>query len=137
MLVKTLLTELNYNVYSKKPKIKINNKIFSPDIETDNAYYEVKTRNWTTTGTAGEKILGTPIKYSEIPKKTNKKLYIVLVGFQEYEADKNFNIFNTNGNKKIMLNLFKKLNIEYIRCSDLMYKYFHKKNMELLTTIKT
>ena len=136
-LVKKLLIGLNYNVYSEKPKIKINNKIFSPDIETDDAYYEVKTRNWTTTGTAGEKILGTPMKYSEIPRITNKKLYIVLVGFQEYEADKNFNIFNTGGkNKQIMINLFKNLNIEYIRCSDLLYKYLHKKNLDSLS-IKT
>lgn len=133
-LVRFLLEETNHIVFDKKPRLKINNKILCPDIETDNCYYEVKTRNWTTTGTAGEKILGTPLKYCEIPKHTGKRVYIVLVGYQEYEAKNNFIIFNPeeNSNKKNILDIFKNIGIEYIRCSDLLYAYIHKKNLEEL-----
>ena len=37
---------------------------YEPDWETDEYIWEVKTRNWTTAGTAGEKVLGTMYKYS-------------------------------------------------------------------------
>jgi hypothetical protein len=58
---------------------------FRPDIETDDVIVEVKGRTWTTTGTAGEKVLGTPVKYAEIPGHYGKPLRIVLVGKQEQE----------------------------------------------------
>ena len=41
---------------------------FEPDWETDNFIYEVKTSNWWVGGTAGEKVLGTWIKYQDIPE---------------------------------------------------------------------
>ena len=66
---------------------------YQPDWETDEYIYEVKTRNWTTSGTAGEKVLGVMYKYSEIPKLYGKPLRIVCVGYQEWEL--------TNGTTKI------------------------------------
>jgi len=55
------------------------------DWETDTHMVEVKTRNFSTTGTAGEKVFGTPLKYAEIPELYGKPLMIVCVGYQEYE----------------------------------------------------
>ena len=60
----------------RKPKTKNG---YSPDWETDNYIYEVKTRNWTTSGTAGEKVLGVMYKYSDIPELYGKPLKIVCV----------------------------------------------------------
>ena len=95
---------------------------YLPDWETDYYIYEVKTRNWTTTGTAGEKVFGTMYKYSDIPKVYKKPLRIVCVAYQEYEL--------TNGNTKIFgkisdskqqfLTLAKSFGIEYIKFSDLI-----------------
>ena len=58
---------------------------YSPDWETDDYIYEVKTRNWTTPGTAGEKVLGVHYKYSDIPEIYGKPLRVVCVAYQEYE----------------------------------------------------
>ena len=58
---------------------------YLPDWETDDAIWEVKTRNWNTPGTAGEKVLGVPYKYSDIPRLYGKPLKIVLVAYQEHE----------------------------------------------------
>jgi hypothetical protein len=89
-----------------------------PDWETDNCVYEVKTRNWTTTGTAGEKVLGTMYKYSDVPKIFNKPLKIICVGYEEWElthGKDNIRIFkNISQSKEAFIKLAKDLNIEYI-----------------------
>ena len=114
----TLLEKLGEN--PRKPK-KMNN--YKPDIETDNYIYEVKTRNWTTSGTAGEKVFGTPFKYSEIPLLYNKPLRIICVAFQEYE----FKYGNTVvfGEKirekhKLFLKFYEENNITFMECSKLI-----------------
>ena len=64
------------------------------DIETSDYIIEVKSRNYTTEGTAGEKILGVPYKYADVPKMFNKKLLIILVAYQEVEAVEKFKLFS-------------------------------------------
>jgi hypothetical protein len=105
----------------RKPKI-ING--YSPDWETDNCIYEVKTRNWNTSGTAGEKVPGVMYKYSEIPELYEKPLKIVCVGYQEYELTHcNTKIFgDIPESKKKFIELAKSLNIEYVKFSDLVSK---------------
>ncbi len=68
----------------------VRDKSYSPDLECDNYVYEVKGRSWSTSGTAGEKILGVPLKYGELPRLYKKPLQIILVGYQEYEAKECF-----------------------------------------------
>lgn len=115
-IVKELLIQKGCKVW--KPK-KINGH--QPDFETDDYIYEVKTRNWTTSGTAGEKILGTPYKYADVPELYKKKLKIVLVGYQEYEASKNFDIFNPKSKaRQKQIEFWKEMGIEFVRCSDLL-----------------
>jgi len=105
-----------------KPK-KIHN--FIPDWEDKNFIYEIKCRNWTTLGTAGEKVLGVPFKYSDIssnPRLYKKPLRIICIAFQEYELlNSNHNIFgyNLSPEKIIMINMWKKMNIKFIRFSKL------------------
>ena len=104
-----------------RPKIKCG---FCPDWETEACLFEVKSRSYTVTGTAGEKILGCPIKYIDVPKIYGKPLNIVLLGYQEYEADKNFKLFDythMSSEKKQLLNMLKMFRIEYVRGSSLLH----------------
>lgn len=96
---------------------------FEPDWETDNYIYEVKTSNWWVSGTAGEKVLGTWIKYQNICELYGKPLRIVCVANQEYELEhgkvKYFGENVTEKTKQI-LELAKSWGIEYMRFSDLI-----------------
>ena len=122
----TLLGEgLVYDVLTLKgenPRKPQTKNGYSPDWETDEYIYEVKTRNWTTTGTAGEKVFGVMYKYSDIPKLYGKPLKIVCVAYQEYELIYgNTKIFGeVSETKKKYLDLAKSLDIEYIKFSDLV-----------------
>jgi len=96
---------------------------FEPDWETDNFIYEVKTSNWWVPGTAGEKVLGTWIKYQDIPKLYGKPLRIVCVANQEYELEYGKTpFFGENITKKTqqVLDLARSWDIEYMRFRDLI-----------------
>ncbi len=101
-------------------------KNYSPDLECDNFVYEVKGRSWCTSGTAGEKILGVPMKYGEVPSLYKKPLKIVLVGYQEYEARKGFQFGDLlDGDEqtkeiKETLAYHKEHNIEYVAFTDIL-----------------
>jgi hypothetical protein len=104
----------------------IRTKKYSPDLESDEYVYEVKGRSWSTAGTAGEKILGVPLKYGELPNLYKKPLRIILVGYQEYEA-RNGYAFGDLLNKDIQtkelkdsLRYFKEHYIEYIGFTDIL-----------------
>ena len=66
-MVKQLLQNRNLKVTRPKKRI-IDGIGYCVDWETDNAIWEVKSRNYSTAGTAGEKIFGTVWKYSILPK---------------------------------------------------------------------
>jgi len=104
----------------------VRSKKYSPDLECDNFVYEVKGRSWTTTGTAGEKILGVPLKYGEVPELYEKPLQIVLVGYQEYEAREGFqfgDLLDSDEQTKRLkesLAFYKKNEIEYVGFTDIL-----------------
>jgi hypothetical protein len=116
-LVKETLEAIGHNV--RKPQ-KRNG--YQPDWETDDAIWEVKTRNWTTSGTAGEKVLGVIYKYSDIPILYGKPLKIVCVAYQEWELTHgNTKIFgDVSENKRAILNLAQQMEIKYVKFSDLV-----------------
>ncbi len=93
---------------------------YEPDWETDDCIYEVKTSNWTVGGTAGEKVLGTMYKYSDIPIIYKKPLKIICIAYQEYElTNSNTKIFgDISENKKQFLELAKTMNIKYVKFGD-------------------
>jgi hypothetical protein len=104
----------------KKPR-KINN--MQPDIELDSAIWEIKTQTYFTPGTAGEKILGCPFKYADVPLLYGKPLYIVCVGGAEKQCREVYE--NLNGSrctlqKQKFLNFFKHSNIHFIAASDML-----------------
>ena len=116
-LVKETLERLGETV--RRPQI-MNH--YSPDWETDTCIYEVKTRNWTTSGTAGEKVLGTMYKYASVPRLYGKPLKIVCVGYQQWELENaNTKIFGeVQPEQQAFLDLAESLNIEYVKFSDLV-----------------
>jgi hypothetical protein len=106
-----------------KPK-KITN--FQPDCETDDTIWEAKIGTYYTSGTAGEKILGTPFKYADIPELYKKPLKILCMGGAEKTCRMQYG--NLEGKKttkqKIkFLEFFKENKIEYIGITDILKKY--------------
>tara|TARA_B100000963_G_C22506454_1_gene616247 strand:- start:301 stop:927 length:627 start_codon:yes stop_codon:yes gene_type:complete len=96
---------------------------FQPDWESDNYIWEVKTSNWWVDGTAGEKVLGTWIKYQEIPELYKKPLRIVCVAYQEEEMTNGKTPYfgnNISEKTKQVLELAKSWGIEYISFSQLI-----------------
>ena len=96
---------------------------YSPDIETEDTMFEVKTQTFHTTGTAGEKILGSPFKYAEVPELYGKKLIILCMGGAEQICREQYG--NLLGNKcspqkQVLLDAFKSLQIEYVGATDLL-----------------
>lgn len=109
-------------------KSSLRDKKYDPDLECDEYVYEVKGRSWSTPGTAGEKILGVPLKYGELPRLYNKPLQIVLVGYQEYEAREKFafgDLLDKNNQTPELresLAFFKEHDIEYVAFTDILKK---------------
>ena len=117
-IFRIIMELLGYKIWRPKKIIDVNNIKYKPDFEDDNFYYEIKTRNWTTTGTIGEKIFSVPYKYSSIPLQTGKKIKIILIAFQEYECSVNNSLsifYEKLSTEKIeQLKLFQKQGFEYI-----------------------
>ena len=109
-------------------KSSLRNKKYDPDLECDDYVYEVKGRSWSTPGTAGEKILGVPLKYGELPRLYKKPLQIILVGYQEYEAREKFafgDLLDKNNQTPELresLAFYKEHSIEYIAFTDILKK---------------
>lgn len=127
-LVKEALVKLGRKNVRKAvaKKSSVKNKDYEPDLECDDFVYEVKGRNWCTPGTAGEKILGVPLKYGELPRLYKKPLKIVLVGYQEYEARNVFGFGDLLDSKnqtqelRETLAFFKVRKIEYVGFTDIL-----------------
>lgn len=107
----------------KKPETK---NSYAPDLEIDAAIIEAKTQTYFTKGTAGEKILGCPFKYSEVPDLYDKPLKIVCIGGAEKICKEQYG--NLDGpkcspQKKKFLEFFKINRIEYIAATDILKSF--------------
>jgi hypothetical protein len=124
-LCKEFYTLLGYNV--NKP---VKKEHFQPDLEVENSILEIKTETYYTDGTAGEKILGCPFKYCEVPKLYGKKLTIVCLGGAEKACREEYGCLSgpvCKGTKRQLINMYRKsLNIEYIGVTDLCNKLIEK-----------
>jgi len=117
-LCEEIYTLVGKNV-TKPPK---KNKL-QPDSEVDDAIIEAKAETYFTTGTAGEKILGVPFKYAEVPKLYGKPLKILCLGGAEKECREEYGNLvgiNTTPQKQIFLDIFRKNGIEYIGATDIL-----------------
>ena len=83
----------------------------------------MKTSNWWVPGTAGEKVLGTFIKYQNIPEFYGKPLRIVCVAEQEEQLINGKTVYfgeNITEKTRQILDLARSWNIEYVKFSDLV-----------------
>jgi hypothetical protein len=103
-----------------KPTKKVN---YQPDCEVDDSILEAKAQTFYTDGTAGEKILGCPFKYAEIPDLYSKPLKIVCMGGAEKVCREKYG--NLPGDKytpqkKKFVEFFKDNRIEYVAATDML-----------------
>uniref|UniRef100_A0A6C0H6F4 Uncharacterized protein n=1 Tax=viral metagenome TaxID=1070528 RepID=A0A6C0H6F4_9ZZZZ len=105
-----------------------NGKHLIPDWETTNGLYECKARTYTTTGTAGEKVLGSPWKYSDCRELYNKPLYIVCMAYQQQEAEDDFKLFGSQSpiRQRLLEYYQREAGIQYIRFTDLLKRFTSK-----------
>ena len=117
-VVQSIIRQLGGEILSIHPRVQGFNRHIL-DIETKNAYIEVKTRNYTTNGTAGEKIYGAPHKYRDVYMTTGKPLLVILVGYQEQEATNKMKLF-TQETYSYRRFLWEEYRVKYIKCSELL-----------------
>jgi hypothetical protein len=77
------LCEEIFTLLGKQVSKPVNKQHYQPDAEVDDAILEAKAQTFFTSGTAGEKILGVPFKYRDIPTLYSKPLLIICMGGAE------------------------------------------------------
>jgi len=112
-----------YTLHGKIVSKPVKKNHYQPDSEIDDAIIEAKAQTFYSDGTAGEKILGCPFKYSEIPDLYGKPLKILCMGGAEKVCRENYG--NLPGvkcsiQKKKFLDFFRENRIEYIGASDIL-----------------
>jgi hypothetical protein len=101
----------------------VNKDNYEPDYEIDDAIIEVKTQTYYTSGTAGEKILGSPFKYAEIPELYSKPLKILCLGGAEQLCREKYgNLEGTkcSSQKQKFIQFYKENGIEFISGSEIL-----------------
>ncbi len=98
---------------------------YAPDHETEAGIEEAKAGTYFTSGTAGEKILGCPFKYAEVPELYGKPLRIVCMGGAEKvcrEQYGNLHGAKCSAQKQRFLDFFAAKKITYIGATDILLK---------------
>ena len=112
-----------YSLLGKVVSKPVKKEHYQPDSEVDDAIVEAKAGTFHTGGTAGEKILGCPFKYAEIPDLYGKSLKILCMGGAEKvcrESYGNLPGVKCSPQKKKFLDFFRENKIEYIGASDIL-----------------
>ena len=117
------ICEEMYSLLGKVVSKPVKKEHYQPDSEVDDAIIEAKAGTFHTGGTAGEKILGTPFKYAEIPALYGKPLKILCMGGAEKvcrESYGNLSGAKCSTQKKKFLDFFRENGIEYVGASDIL-----------------
>jgi hypothetical protein len=117
------LCEELFTLLGKAVSKPIKKEHYQPDSEVDDAILEAKAGTFFTRGTAGEKILGCPFKYAEIPNLYSKPLKIICMGGAEKvcrEQYGNLEGVKCSASKKKFIEFFKENRIEYIGATDIL-----------------
>jgi hypothetical protein len=95
-----------------------------PDVEVDDAVWEAKAQTFYTDGTAGEKILGVPFKYADVPELYgNKPLKILCIGCAEKLCREHYG--NLHGDKttekqRRFIEFYRENGIEWLGATELI-----------------
>ena len=106
----------------------VNKEHFQPDLEINDYIIEAKTQTFYTEGTAGEKIMGCPVKYSRIPNLYSKPLKILCIGGAEDICRNKYGILpgpKCCNETNIILECYKNLRIEFIGVTDILKGLFN------------
>jgi hypothetical protein len=117
-LCEELFTLMGKNV--SKP---VNKQHYQPDAEVDDAILEAKAQTFYTSGTAGEKILGSPFKYADVPQLYGKPMKIICMGGAEKVCRESYGNLpgdKMSSQKKKILDCFHEIGIEYIGATDIL-----------------
>ena len=117
------LCEEMYTLCGKVVSKPIIKEHFQPDLEVDDAIIEAKAQTLFTSGTAGEKILGVPFKYADIPDLYGKPLKILCMGGAEMvcrELYGNLPGLKCSVQKKKYIDFYRQNNIEFVAASDIL-----------------
>ena len=112
---------LSGNTYNKPANI----NGLQPDGETEEYIIEIKTQTYFTSGTAGEKIMGVPHKYADVPELYKKPLKIVCIACAEKLSREKYGVLpgealtNSLGKQKNIA-FYKSNGIEYIGATDII-----------------
>jgi hypothetical protein len=112
-----------YTLLGKVVSKPLKKEHYQPDSEVDDAIIEAKAGTYFTSGTAGEKILGCPFKYAEIPDLYGKPLKILCMGGAEKicrESYGNLPGSKCTAQKKRFLDFFRENKVEFIGASDIL-----------------
>lgn len=107
----------------QKPKKPIKQNHHQPDCESDDSIWEAKTQTFYTDGTAGEKILGCPFKYIEVPNLYKKPLKILCMAGAERICREQYGNLpgpKMTSEKKEVIEFYKEKNIEYVGATDIL-----------------
>jgi hypothetical protein len=99
---------------------------YQPDLEFEDAILEVKAQTFYTSGTAGEKILGCPFKYAEIPDLYAKPLRILCMGGAEKACREQYGNLagaKCSAQKQKFIDFFKAQQIEYVGATELLKSF--------------
>ena len=100
-----------------------NQNHYQPDGEIETAILEAKAQTFYTDGTAGEKILGVPFKYAEVPRLYGKPLRIICMGGAERvcrESYGNLSGSRTSAEKQKFLDFFKEMGVTFVAATTLL-----------------
>ena len=96
---------------------------FQPDLEADDVIIESKAGTYFTDGTAGEKILGCPFKYADIPALYNKPLKIICLGGAEKMCRESYGNLpgdKCTASKQQFIDFFRHNQIEFVGATDIL-----------------
>ena len=117
------LCEEIFTLLGKQVSKPVNKQHYQPDAEVDDAILEAKAQTFFTSGTAGEKILGSPFKYAEVPQLYGKPLKIICMGGAEKVCRESYGNLpgeKTSAQKQKILECFREIGIEYIGATDIL-----------------
>jgi hypothetical protein len=117
------LCEEIYILLGKDVTKPVKKENYQPDSEVDDAILEAKTGTFHTSGTAGEKILGCPFKYAEIPDLYSKPLKIICMGGAEKICREQYGNLagpKCSAQKKRFIDFFKENKIEFVGATDIL-----------------
>jgi len=97
---------------------------YQPDLEVNDAIIEAKAQTFYTSGTAGEKIMGVPFKYADIPElHGGKPLKVVCMGGAEQVCREGYGNLpgpKCSTKKKKFLEFYRENQIEFVAATDLL-----------------